>query len=151
MYDIKTNPLKLVSQVWVGGSLQKGGAVKRLDGGPQPDPLVVKGVEIQGGAHMMQLSLDGRRLYVTQSLFSTWDKQFYPQMIAKGNQMIQLDVDIENGGLSVNHNFLVDFGKEPFGPARGNEMRLPGGDCTSDIWYSSRAGCESKRKSSHLE
>lgn len=33
---------------------------------------------IQGGAQMIQLSLDGKRLYVTTSLFSVWDKQFYP-------------------------------------------------------------------------
>ena len=29
---------------------------------------------------MLQLSLDGKRLYVTTSLFSPWDKQFYPDM-----------------------------------------------------------------------
>ena len=29
---------------------------------------------------MLQLSLDGRRLYVTNSLYSTWDNQFYPDM-----------------------------------------------------------------------
>ena len=27
---------------------------------------------------MLQLSFDGRRLYVTNSLYSTWDNQFYP-------------------------------------------------------------------------
>ena len=29
---------------------------------------------------MIQLSLDGKRLYVTTSLFSPWDKQFFPDM-----------------------------------------------------------------------
>ncbi len=29
---------------------------------------------------------------------------------------------------------MVDFGKEPSGPARAHEMRYPGGDCTFDIW-----------------
>lgn len=48
--------------------------------------------------------------------------------------MLQIDVDTENGGLCVNPDFLVDFGKEPWGPARAHEMRYPGGDCTSDIW-----------------
>lgn len=135
MYDLAGRPEpELVGQVYVGGSLKRGGAVRRADGGEQPEALAVRGVEVQGGAHMAQLSLDGRRLYVTTSLFSTWDEQFYPDMVAKGNQMIQLDVDQERGGLSLNHDFLVDFGAEPFGPARGNEMRLPGGDCTSDIW-----------------
>ena len=32
---------------------------------------------------MLQLSLDGKRLYVTTSLFSPWDKQFYPDMCSK--------------------------------------------------------------------
>lgn len=30
---------------------------------------------------MLQLSLDGLRLYVTTSLYSGWDQQFYPDMI----------------------------------------------------------------------
>ena len=34
---------------------------------------------LTGGPQMLQLSLDGKRLYVTNSLFSTWDNQFYPQ------------------------------------------------------------------------
>ena len=29
---------------------------------------------------------------------------------------------------------FVDFRREPNGPARANETRYPGGDCTSDIW-----------------
>ena len=39
-----------------------------------------------------------------------------------------------DGSLTVNENFLVDFGKEPTGPVRAHEIRFPGGDCTSDIW-----------------
>lgn len=30
---------------------------------------------------MIQLSLDGKRLYVSTSLYSTWDVQFYPDMV----------------------------------------------------------------------
>lgn len=41
----------------------------------QPDPVFVKGKRLQGGPQMMQLSLDGKRLYVTSSLYSPWDKQ----------------------------------------------------------------------------
>lgn len=48
--------------------------------------------------------------------------------------MMQIDVDTVDGGLSVNENFLVDFGKEPDGPVLAHEVRYPGGDCTSDIW-----------------
>ena len=34
----------------------------------------------RGGPQMLQLSLDGKRLYVTDSLFSSWDNQFYPDI-----------------------------------------------------------------------
>ena len=48
--------------------------------------------------------------------------------------MLQIDVDTENGGLTLNRNFCIDFGLEPCGPTLAHEMRYPGGDCTSDIW-----------------
>jgi hypothetical protein len=35
-------------------------------------------------------SLDGKRLYITNSLLSPWDKQFYPEMVAKVNTAQQL-------------------------------------------------------------
>ncbi|KAL8184770.1 UNVERIFIED_CONTAM: Methanethiol oxidase [Gekko kuhli] len=137
-YDI-TNPFcpRLVGQVWVGGSIPKGGVVtvledQELDG--QPDPVLIQGRRVYGGPQMLQLSLDGKRLYVTTSLYTPWDKQFYPEMVREGSVMLQIDVDTECGGLCVNEDFLVDFGTEPFGPARAHEMRYPGGDCTSDIW-----------------
>ena len=34
--------------------------------------------------------LDGKRLYVTNSLFSPWDKQFYPEMEQKGGYLLQV-------------------------------------------------------------
>lgn len=120
-YDISnpSNP-KLTGQVWCGGLLGKSNPVQghKLDGGPQ----------------MLQLSLDGKRLYATNSLFSTWDNQFYPDLAKNGSYLLQIDCDTENGGMTINENFYLDFGKEPAGPARAHEMRYPGGDCTSDIW-----------------
>lgn len=120
-YDVSdpSNPI-LTGQVWCGGLLGKGGSVQ--------------GHKLLGGPQMIQLSLDGKRLYVTNSLFSTWDNQFYPEMGEKGSYMLQIDCDIENGGMKINEDFYVDFNKEPGGPARAHEMRYPGGDCTSDIW-----------------
>lgn len=41
--------------------------------------VTVKGKTLQGSPQMLQLSLDGKRLYVSCSLFSPWDKQFYPK------------------------------------------------------------------------
>ncbi|XP_073465264.1 methanethiol oxidase-like isoform X2 [Aquarana catesbeiana] len=137
-YDI-TDPChpKLVGQIFLGGSILKGGAVKVLEDQElkcQPDPVFIKGKKIPGGPQMIQLSLDGKRLYVTTSLYSTWDKQFYPDMIKEGAVMMQIDVDTKKGGLSINENFLVDFGKEPDGPVLAHECRYEGGDCSSDIW-----------------
>lgn len=45
-----------------------------------------------------------------------------------------VEVDTEKGGLRLNTDFVVDFGKEPRGPALCHEIRYPGGDCSSDIW-----------------
>lgn len=41
--------------------------------------------------------------------------------------------DTQTGGMKINEDFFVDFGKEQNGPARCHETRYPGGDCTSDI------------------
>ena len=79
-------------------------------------------------------SLDGKRLYVTNSLLAAWDKQFYPDMCKQGSYMLQLDVDNTQGGLNLNPEFYVDFGAEPGGPVLAHEVRYPGGDCSSDIW-----------------
>ncbi|NWI35557.1 SBP1 oxidase, partial [Picathartes gymnocephalus] len=137
-YDITDpkNP-KLVGQVFLGGSISKGGAVTVLEDQElqdQPEPCVIQGKKIPGGPQMLQLSLDGKRLYVTNSLFSAWDRQFYPEMLKEGSVLLQLDVDTERGGLAPNPRFLLDFGKEPGGPCLAHEVRYPGGDCTSDIW-----------------
>lgn len=40
-----------------------------------------QGKRVSGGPQMIQLSLDGKRLYVTTSLYSAWDRQFYPNLI----------------------------------------------------------------------
>jgi selenium-binding protein 1 len=120
-YDISDphNP-KLTGQVWMGGLLGKA--------------PYVNGVKMAGGPQMFQLSLDGKRLYVTTSLFSTWDNQFYPEIREQGGVMVMIDCDPINGGMTLNKDFIVDFGKEPNGPSRCHEARYPGGDCTSDIW-----------------
>lgn len=76
------NP-KQIAQIFVGGSISKGGPVKVIEDSEledQPEPLIVKGKKIEGGSQMLQLSLDGRRLYVTTSLYSVWDNQFYPDL-----------------------------------------------------------------------
>lgn len=138
-YDVTdTRNPKLVGQVWLGGSIctDKNVKVTRdAERTTQPDPLTLKnGKRLEGGPQMIQLSLDGKRLYVTNSLYSSWDVQFYPDMARAGSVMLQIDVDTEKGGLALNNDFLVDFGDEPNGPVLAHEIRYPGGDCTSDIW-----------------
>jgi selenium-binding protein 1 len=120
-YDVSdpSHP-RLTGQVWLGGLLGKGGQVQ--------------GHKLVGGPQMLQLSLDGKRLYVTNSLLSAWDNQFYPEIAQTGSCILQVDCDTQNGGLKINEQFYVDFGQEPAGPARAHEMRYPGGDCTSEIW-----------------
>jgi len=137
-YDV-TDPRRprLVGQLFLGGSILQGGPVKvthDVELASQPEPAYIKGKRIEGSPQMLQLSLDGKRLYVTDSLYSSWDKQFYPQMVKRGTMMLQIDVDTEKGGLTLNKDFLVDFHDEPDGPVLAHEMRYPGGDCTSDIW-----------------
>lgn len=135
-YDITdpANP-KLVGQLYISGSAVKGGNVTILEENiTPPEPMMVKGQRIYGAPQMIQLTLDGKRLYVTTSLFSPWDRQFYPEMVKNGSVLLKINVDTEKGGLEIDKDFLVDFGTEPDGPVLAHEIRFPGGDCTSDIW-----------------
>jgi selenium-binding protein 1 len=43
--------------------------------------LNLKGKPIRGATQMIQLSLDGKRMFITTSLLSPWDKQFFPDMV----------------------------------------------------------------------
>jgi selenium-binding protein 1 len=115
-YDVSdpTQP-RLTGRLWLGGVL----------GNPSD-----AGRELNGGPQMLQLSFDGRRLYVTNSLYSTWDNQFYP-----GLRSWLLRVNCApDGGMEVDRDFFVDFSDRPGGPARAHEVRLQGGDCTTEIF-----------------
>ncbi|MFC4543435.1 selenium-binding family protein [Halosolutus amylolyticus] len=121
MYDIsdRSNP-RLVDTVSVGGLFS--------------DRQEVNGRTINAGPQMLQFSLDGERLYFTTSLYSTWDNQFFPAEGEEGSVMLKVDVDPRKGTMTLDEDFLVDFGELPDGPARAHEIRWPEGDCTSDIW-----------------
>ena len=90
--------------------------------------------EIVAGPQMVQLSLDGERLYWTTSLYSSWDNQFFPEEAERGSVMLKADVDPRRGTTKLDEEFLVDFGDVEGGPARAHEIRWPDGDCTSDVW-----------------
>ena len=106
---------RLTGQLWLGGVLGK------------PDDA---GRGLNGGPNMLQLSFDGRRLYVSNSLYSTWDNQFYPDM---RSWLLRVDCD-PDGGMEIDRDFFVDLHDRPDGPARAHEVRLQNGDCTTEIF-----------------
>ncbi len=112
-YDV-TDPLspKLT------GSVRMGGIVSRA---AHPN-----GTPLNGAPQMVELSRDGRRIYLTNSLYSAWDNQFYPEGLR--GWMTKIDAD-PNGGLKVDPNFFVGFEGE-----RPHQVRLEGGDASSDSY-----------------
>jgi methanethiol oxidase len=101
------------------GSVRIGGIAGR-DGHPAATgPL-------NGGPQMVEVSRDGRRVYVTNSLYLPWDAQFYPDGIQ--GWMAKLDTGPE-GGMRFDQNFFLDFGDQ-----RPHQVRLQGGDASSDSY-----------------
>jgi selenium-binding protein 1 len=101
------------------GTVELGGIVRRAAHPSQPDrPL-------NGAPQMVEVSRDGRRIYVTNSLYSPWDAQFYPDGV-KG-WMAKVDAD-PAGGMTLDPRFLfeVEEGLRP------HQVRLQGGDASSD-------------------
>jgi selenium-binding protein 1 len=101
------------------GSVRIGGIVNRTAHPNAPSK------SLNGGPQMVEVSRDGRRVYVTNSLYSPWDAQFYPDGI-KG-WMLQLAV-AEDGGLQFDPGFLCEFEDG----IRPHQVRLEGGDASSD-------------------
>uniref|UniRef100_A0A158PBB5 Methanethiol oxidase n=1 Tax=Angiostrongylus cantonensis TaxID=6313 RepID=A0A158PBB5_ANGCA len=128
-YDI-TDPhnIRLRGQIFLGGSIHTESGVKIIH-----DEELKVGKLIEGGPQMLQLSLDGKRLYVTTSLYKKWDLQFYPELEKSGAVMMLVNI-ADDGSMALDEGFLVDFGSMQGGPYLAHEMRYPGGDCTSDIW-----------------
>ncbi|TMB32937.1 MAG: selenium-binding protein [Deltaproteobacteria bacterium] len=85
-----------------------------------------KGGELNGGPQMVEVSRDGRRVYLTNSLYASWDAQFYPEGIR--GWMAKVDANQE-GGISVDPEFFV-----PFEGERPHQVRLEGGDASSDSY-----------------
>jgi selenium-binding protein 1 len=101
------------------GSLRIGGIVRRTAHPAHPDrPL-------SGGPQMVELSRDGRRVYLTNGLYSPWDAQFYPDGIQ--GWMARIDA-APGGGMSFDRDFLVEFEDG----LRPHQVRLQGGDASSD-------------------
>jgi methanethiol oxidase len=101
------------------GSVRIGGIVGRA-----PHPAAGP---VNGGPQMVEVSRDGRRVYLTNGLYRPWDGQFYPDGI-KG-WMVKADAD-PSGGLRLDPRFYL--------PAeagyRTHQVRLEGGDSSSDTF-----------------
>jgi len=102
------------------GSVHLGGIVRQTPHPRQP------GEPLNGGPQMVEVSRDGRRIYFTNSLYYSWDEQFYPAGLR--SWMVKLDAD-PSGGLSVDRDFFVEFDGY-----RAHQVRLEGGDCSSDTY-----------------
>jgi methanethiol oxidase len=112
-YDVSdpTNP-KLTGLVRIGGVVRRA-----------PHPKNPR-TPLNGAPQMVEVSRDGRRIYFTNSLYSAVDDQLYPDGIR--SWMVKLNAD-PAGGLSLDKDFFVEFGDY-----RAHQIRLEGGDCSSD-------------------
>ena len=111
-YDV-SNPrdVKLAGSVYLGGITRKTAAAN--------------GEAFEGGPQMLEISRDGKRVYFTNSLYSTWDDQFYPDGVPGAMVMVNAD---QNGGMALDEKFCLKF---PDG-YRSHQIRLEGGDCSTD-------------------
>jgi selenium-binding protein 1 len=100
------------------GSVRLGGIVERAEH-PASGPLT-------GGPQMVEISRDGKRVYLTNSLYYSWDQQFYPKGL--DGWLVKLDAG-DDGSLSVDPDLFVEFSGE-----RPHQVRLGGGDASSDSY-----------------
>jgi methanethiol oxidase len=80
---------------------------------------------LNGGPQMVEVSRDGRRIYITNSLYSPWDAQFYPDGIR--GWAVKLDA-APQGGIAFDPQFFIEFEDG----LRPHQIRLQGGDASSD-------------------
>ena len=102
----------------LAGSVHIGGIARRT---PHPN-----GKAYAGGPQMVEISRDGKRVYWTNSLYSTWDNQFYPDGVPGAEVMANAG---PGGGLELARDYWVSF---PDG-YRAHQIRLEGGDCSTDL------------------
>jgi selenium-binding protein 1 len=101
------------------GSIRLGGIVARAAHPSAPHEALT------GGPQMVEISRDGRRIYFTNSLYTPWDEQFYPDGIR--GWMAKVDVDTE--GMTLDSSFFLKTDG-----MRTHQVRLQGGDASSDSY-----------------
>jgi selenium-binding protein 1 len=105
------------------GSVRLGGIVGR-----RPHPAAPE-QPLGGGPQMVELSRDGRRVYLTNSIYGAWDDIFYPDGV--GAWAAKLDADL-HGGLTIDRRFFPRG--DDFRGLRVHQTRLQGGDASSDSY-----------------
>jgi selenium-binding protein 1 len=101
------------------GSIRIGGITGRTPHPARP------GEPLAGGPQMVEVSRDGRRVYLSNSLYGSWDDQFYPDGV--GTWVVKLDADAD-GGLAFDERFFVED------DLRLHQIHLEGGDSSSDSY-----------------
>src|SRR6266567_4113121 len=90
------------------------------------------GEALAGGPQMVEVSRDGKRIYLTNSLYGSWDDQFYPDGV--GSWFAKIDTDpAAGGGLTLDETFFP-HGDGVFRGRRVHQVRLGGGDASSDSY-----------------
>jgi len=105
-------------------SVRLGGIVGRQPHPAEPD------LALSGGPQMVEISRDGKRIYLTNSLYAVWDDIFYPDGV--GAWLAKLDTDPGAGGLSADPRFFPHG--DTFRGLRVHQTRLQGGDASSDSY-----------------
>jgi selenium-binding protein 1 len=81
---------------------------------------------LNGGPQMVEVSRDGKRIYFTNSLYTPWDNQFYPD----GIQGWMAKVNVLRGAeMELDKTFFLESGA-----MRTHQVRLEGGDASSDSY-----------------
>jgi len=96
-----------------------GGIVSRAAHPARPDQA------LNGGPQMVEVSRDGKRVYITNSLYTPWDAQFYPDGIRGWAAKLSVE---PAGGLTFDPRFFIEF-EDGYRP---HQIRLEGGDASSD-------------------
>jgi len=105
------------------GAVKLGGIVRRQPHPAAPDQ------PLRGGPQMVEISRDGKRVYLTNSLYAAWDDIFYPDGV--GAWVAKLDAD-SNGGITPDAGFFPNG--DDFRGLRVHQTRLQAGDASSDSY-----------------
>jgi len=100
-------------------TVQLGGIARRKAHPKNP------GVPLNGAPQMVEISRDGKRVYVTNSLYRTWDDQFYPDGIR--GWMAKLDT--HGSEMKLDPNLFMTLDK-----FRPHQVHLQHGDASSDSY-----------------